>query len=142
MNHFDEVFERVSCPKRVKSLNYNFDTIEEIIKFRLPEDYKYFIQNYEGFYDSIGEEFVILYDAEELLECNINYKIFENLPQTLAIGGNGSGEFIALEVTENNTLRVIISPYIDLDKQFHIDIGTSFTDFWVRLENGENWFKT
>jgi SMI1-KNR4 cell-wall len=142
MNHLDEILERIGCSKRVKPLNYNFDTIEELIKFKLPEDYKYFIQNYEGYCDSIGNQFVILQDGDELLEYNIGYNIFTNLPKTLAIGGNGGGEFIALEMTENNILRVIISPFIDLSNQYHIEIGNSFTDFLSRLEGGENWFKT
>lgn len=55
---------------------------------------------------------------------------------TLGIGDNGSGECIALEKCINAKTRVILSSFIDLDKQYHIEIGSSFTDFL----DGERWF--
>jgi hypothetical protein len=58
---------------------------------------------------------------------------------TLGIGGNGSGEFIAIEHFGNNNLRIVLSPFI-IEKEAHIEIGTSFTDFLQRLENEQEWF--
>jgi len=59
----------------------------------------------------------------------------------LGIGGNGSSEFIAIEQTESSKIRVVISPFIDLDKSYHIEIGDSFADFLNRLDHWEEWFK-
>jgi len=81
------------------------------------------------------------WDIDELIGANIDYQIFENLPKTLAIGGNGSSKFIAIEQTVDNSIRVVLTPFIDLDKQYHIEIGISFTDFLQRLDNGQEWFK-
>jgi hypothetical protein len=81
-----------------------------------------------------------LWDFDELVETNKDYGIFDNLSNTLGIGGNGSSEFIAIELISNGNYRIVLSPFIDLDKQYHIEIGTSFTDFLVRLDNGQEWF--
>ncbi len=67
---------------------------------------------------------------------SVNYT--QNIPIP---AGNGSSEFIAIEQTVDNSIRVVLTPFIDLDKQYHIEIGISFTDFLQRLDNGQEWFK-
>jgi hypothetical protein len=47
--------------------------------------------------------------------------------------------FIAIEHLDDNNLRIVLSPFI-IEKEAHIEIGTSFTDFLQRLENGQEWF--
>jgi hypothetical protein len=72
---------------------------------------------------------------------NEGYSILENLSRTVAIGDNGGGEFIGLEKSIDGGLRVILTPFIDLDEQYHIEIGCSFTDFLLKMDRGEKWFK-
>ena len=87
----------------------------------------------------MGPEYLRIWDIEELLDCNTGYGIFQTLPLAIGIGSNGSGEFIALEYVDNTCYRVVLSPSIDLDKQYHINIGSSFTNFFERLYNGKEW---
>ena len=138
---FEGILNKYNSPKRNINPMTSVETIENAVKLKLPSDYKIFIQNYSAFEGQIGHEFVQLWDIDELLEANIGYGIFDNLPNTLAIGGNGSSEFIAIEFIENQKFRIILSPFIDLDKQYHIDIGVSFTDFLIQLDNGRKWFE-
>jgi hypothetical protein len=141
MEIFEKILDKYSWPKRTEKPVLRIDQIEKIVKFRLPFDYRNYIYNYLGFEEHIGPEFIRIWDIEELLEKNIHYGIFDNLPNTLGIGGNGSGEFIAIESVDVDNYRIVLSPFIDLDKQYHIEIGKSFTDFLVRLDNGYEWFK-
>jgi hypothetical protein len=141
MELVEELLQKYNSPKRINKASTNIGQIENIINFKLPHDYKIFILNYGGFENSIGPEYVRLWDFDNLMEQNIGYQIFENLPKTLAIGGNGGGEFIAIEQIDNEILRVVLSPFIDLDRQYHIDIGSSFTNFLERLDKGQQWFK-
>ncbi|MDQ0641240.1 hypothetical protein QF042_004805 [Pedobacter sp. W3I1] len=71
---------------------------------------------------------------------NIDYQIFEHLPNTLAIGGNGGGEYIAIEQLNDNSLRIVLSPFL-IEEDAHIEIGISFTDFLECLENRKEWFE-
>jgi len=57
------------------------------------------------------------------------------------IGNNGSSEFIAIECLNTKDFRVVLSPLIDLSDQYHIEIGTSFSDMIDRLDNGIEWFR-
>jgi hypothetical protein len=115
--------------------------IEREIRFELPLDYKDFILRYGGHETQIGEEYIKLWDRENLLSLNKGHEIFEKLPETIGIGDNGAGEFIGIEKLNNGGLRIILTPFIDLDKQYHIEIGKSFTDFLLKLDKGEKWFK-
>jgi hypothetical protein len=117
------------------------DSIEKLIDFKLPDDYLFFIKNYISHADFIGNEFVILWDADKLLQLSIGSEILEYLPSTLAIGGNGGGEFIGIKKTELGKFNIVLSPLIGLDKAYHILIGDSFTDFLIRLDKKREWFE-
>lgn len=140
MEIFEEILDDHNCPKRTEIPLYTIGQIENIIQFNLPSDYKSYLQTYLGFEGTIGQEYVKLWDFDELIDINKGYGIFDNLPKTLGIGGNGGGEFIAIELLENGEYRIVLSPFIDLDSQYHIEIGTSFTDFLVRIDKGQGWF--
>jgi hypothetical protein len=119
----------------------DFEEIENRIGFELPIDYKEFLKKYDFYETQIGEESFKLWDFDKLLDWNNGYEIFENLKMTIGIGDNGGGEFIGLEKLPDGNIRTILSPFIDLDKNYHIEIGNSFTDFLTRLDNGKKWFK-
>lgn len=141
MKTVNELLLKYNCPKRTQIAKTKIEQIQSFVNFNLPNDYLTFLQNYIGFEGFIGSEFVQLWDLDELIEANTDYQIFNNLPKTLGIGGNGSSEFIAIELTDDNSIRVVLSPFIDLDKQYHIEIGNSFTDYLNQLDNGKKWFK-
>jgi hypothetical protein len=141
MIKIEQILDKNNFKRRVKKPKISLEEIENKINFKLPEDYKFYLLNYLGNESFLGNEYVILWDLNELVEMNNDYQITDNLTNTIGIGGNGSSEFIAIEFTENNEYRIVLSPFIDLNKDYHIEIGNSFTDFFERLENGKDWFE-
>lgn len=139
MEKFEEIITKYGVLKRTDKPKATFEEVEKLIGFKLPDDYKNFATNYLEFEDFIGEQNVRLWDFDEIVEINTDYQIFKYLPKTLGIGGNGSGEFIAIEHLGDNNVRIVLSPFI-IEKEAHIEIGNSFTDFLQRLENGQEWF--
>ena len=71
---------------------------------------------------------------------NNEYEITENLENIFGIGGNGGGEFIAIQNLNNKNVKIILCPFIDMKENNFIEIGNSFSDFLIRLNNGEEWF--
>jgi len=142
MEMFEKILKQYHFPKRIKNPITTVEEIEATIHFKIPEDYKTYLQNYSGFESMIGKQYVRLWDINELIELNRSYEIIDSLSNTLGIGGNGAGEFIAIQYMANNRCRIVLSPFMDLDEEYHIEIGTSFTDFLIRLESGQEWFKT
>jgi len=141
MEQFEKILIKYNCPNRTEKPKTTIEEIESIIKFKLPSDYKTYVENYLGFEGHIGKEIMRLWSIEELIQTNKEYGIIDNLPNTLGIGTNGSSEFITIILTDKINLRIILSPFIDLNEQYHIEIGTSFADFLVRLDNGQEWFQ-
>jgi hypothetical protein len=142
MENFEEILIEKGWLKREKKASIDFENIEKSIGFKLPTEYKNYVENFYGNENFIGNEYVKLWDAEnELLENNEDYRITENLKNTFGIGGNGSGEFIAIEYFNNDNYRIVLSPINDLSKETFIEIGISFFDFLNRLKNGKNWFE-
>lgn len=97
MNATDEILKKYDWPKRTSSENTNLLSIEGEIRFELPDDYKSFLLRYNGHETQIGEEYIKLWDKNEVLSLNQDYKILENLSGTIGIGDNGANEFIGIE---------------------------------------------
>jgi len=140
MERFEEILTKYNFTKRTNKPKTTFEEAERIINFKLPNDYKTFALNYQEFEGLIGEQYVRLWDFDEVIEMNIDYRIFEHLTNTLAIGGNGGGEYIAIEQLNDNSLRIVLSPFL-IEEEAHVEIGISFTDFLERLENRKEWFQ-
>ncbi|MBF9254825.1 SMI1/KNR4 family protein [Pontibacter sp. 172403-2] len=88
---------KYKVPKRKEASNEAIKELESAVGFTLPEDYKSFLINYQSFEDLVGEEYVSLWDLNELKQQNEEYLILKNLPNTIGIGSNRAGELIALE---------------------------------------------
>jgi len=141
MFEIEKIFTKYNFQKRIEKLKLTIEEVENKINFALPDDYKFYAENFVGIDSLIGTEYVQIWDFNEILKFNSEYKIIENLKNTIAIGGNGSSEFIAIKFLKSTEYRIVLSPLIDLDDTYHIEIGNSFTDFFERLEEGHAWFE-
>ena len=142
MNSVELVLSKYGCSKRIERSNQTIKQIEKQIGFILPEDYANFLIKFRGFEKFIGPEYMQIWDIDNLLEKNASYEIIELLPRTIGIGSNMGGELIALEYIDINNYKIILTPFILFyEKENHIIIGNSFTDFLMRLDNNEKWFR-
>lgn len=139
MKKLEFLLSKYEFKKRQIPFTLNMGEIEKLIGFKLPGDYLFFLKYYVGYENFIGNEFVRLWDADELIISNLKYDIFGSLHSIMGIGGNGGGEFIGIEKTELN-LNLVLSPFLDFEKTNHIIIGNSFTDFLIRLDEKREWF--
>ena len=140
MFEIERIFRDCSFIKRTDKLKISINEVEQNLNFSLPADYIFFAENYIENESFIGNEYVKLWDFNEILKLNAEYEITENLKNIFAIGGNGSSELIAIEFIKSQEYRVVLISAIDLDKTNYIEIGNSFADFFYRLENGKDWF--
>lgn len=104
---------------------------------RLPVDYKYFISRYRGHDLYVGNQLIRIWAAENIIPFNERFGIFDRLPQTIAIGDNGYGEWIGFEELADYRVRVVLSPFMDLNNKYNIEIAPSFTQFLSALDESE-----
>jgi hypothetical protein len=119
----------------------SFELIEKQLSHRLPNDYKFYLENFKPFEGFIGPEYVALWGYDFVLESNAEIGIFSLVPNTLLVGSNGGGEYIAFYFSEQEQPSVVITPAIGLETQYNITIGTNFTDFIARLTKNIEWFR-
>ena len=136
-----EILERLLNKHGVERQPQSLAHIIELIPFPIPGDYKFFLENYEPFEGTIGSQYVQFWKAHELLENNQGYGITEYLHDVFGIGSNGASEFIGIEFLSDGTYRIILSDLISMEREYFIEIRTSFLDMVVRLDNGRKWFE-
>ena len=135
---FEIILEKYQFPKRVTSAKTLLNEVENKFNVHFPDDYGTYLLNYFGFETSIGQEYVELWDIEQVILNNKRISLQDYLPGAFGIGSNASGELIAFWNIGNGDFNIILTPLIGMDSP--IDIGKSFTDFRVRLDNGLSWF--
>ena len=138
MMKLEKILNKYNFPKQATHNAFDFEEIEQIISFPLPEDYKYFLNNFVEHECLLGAEYLRLWDINSLLVHNKGYEIQKYLTNTLAIGTDMGGGCIAIELVEETSYRIVLMEFIGLD--YPIEIGSSFTDMLKRLDNGQEWF--
>ena len=140
MEELFTLFDQYQFPKRDAKSSLGVAAIEQYAKIQLPDDYVYFLENYLGIDLFIGVEFIKLWSIEEIINANEAHRIVDQMPNTIGIGTNGSGEFIGIDHCDPEKIQIVLSPLIGLDSKYNTIIGESFTDFLVRLDNRVEWF--
>ena len=77
----------------------------------LPEEYINLLKIFNGGEGDVGEEYLVLHKAEELNEINKDYEMAEFDTKIFIIGSNGSGELIAIDFREKESILHIDSLY-------------------------------
>lgn len=108
---------------------------EFIQNFNLPKnipfDYFEFLQLYDGGEGFIGEEYIIFYKVEELMQINNSYEVEKYLPGVFLIGSNGGSEAIAIDLRKNNSKYILIS--FLFEEGSIVELGRAMSDFLNRI---------
>ena len=110
-------------------------TKEELLKLKLPKnlplDYLELLQLYNGGEGFVGEEYLILYSAEELKQMNATYEIEKYTPGIFLIGSNGGDEAIAFDL-RNSLIKVILIPFM-FEYKAIIELGNNMSKFFKKV---------
>lgn len=139
-SQLEYLLEKYEFQKRNLKSEIKIESVESHFKEKFPDDYIFYLENYLEFEDFVNVEYVKLWSLENLIEINESYEIQKYIPNVIAIGSNGGGEFIGIEFMERQINRVILTPTI-LDEESNIEIGNNFSDFLERLDQGKAWFE-
>jgi hypothetical protein len=97
---------------------------------QLPGVYMAFLRRANGGEGFIGERYVRLWRAEELIEMNGGHNVVKFFPNLFFIGTDGGGEAYAFNISENNPNNptVFEVPFIGLPSDARM-IAISFDSF-------------
>jgi len=123
MSDFDVLLEEFS--RNPGASVQDIHSAAEALKMELPSDYVAFLRESNGGEGMIGENYVVLWKAEELAEMNKSYQVAEYAPGLLFVGSDGGGEAFAFD-TRTTPWPVVKVPFVGMDLQYAQVIAPSF----------------
>ena len=111
-----------------------FKSLEGALNFSFPTEYKEFLQTVgagEGF---VGNEYLIMWEASELIEFNEDYEVEKYASNLFLFGSNGGGEAFYFDKSSLSK-EIGIVPFIGMSSNHTKAISTSFREFLEKLHN-------
>lgn len=98
----------------------------------LPPDYVQFLREHDGGEGFIGDNYLILWKAEELNPFNREYEVEQYAPGILLFGSDGGGEGYGFD-TRDAAMPIVRVPFIGMDLSYATVVASSFTDLCIQL---------
>ena len=86
----------------------------------------------EGF---VGNQYLILWRATELMEFNREYEAAKYAPSLLLFGSNGGGEAFAFDARDN-AMKIFIVPFVGMSLKDASQVAEKFDNFLSKLADG------
>lgn len=97
-----------------------------LLEGKLPESYLDFLLRANGGEGFIGEQYVVVWRVEELLDLNKDYEVDKYAPGLFLFGSNGAGEAFAFDL--NNAGCVVMVPFIGMSLNDAVVVASTFDD--------------
>ena len=101
---------------------------EADLNWRFPAAYKQLLEKTNGGEGFVGENYLILWSAEELAQFNREYQVQDYAPGLLLIGSDGGGEGFAFD-TRQTPSPVVQVPFIGMELQYARVVASEFDGF-------------
>ncbi|HEV7509646.1 MAG TPA: SMI1/KNR4 family protein [Thermoanaerobaculia bacterium] len=105
---------------------------ERALSKPLPRDFQEFLQLTNGGEGHIGDNYVMLWRAEELGRYNEDYQVTEYAPGLLLFGSDGGGEGFAFD-TRTTPPTVVTVPFVGMSLKYAKPVALTFTAFLEKL---------
>ncbi len=110
--------------------------LKNIPRIQLPNDYYTFLQEANGGEGFIGQEYLILWKAEELELFNQDYEVEKYAPEIFLFGSNGSGEGFGFD-TRSIPYQVVQVPFIGMNLQSATHVANDFYGLLERMSRSD-----
>ena len=101
---------------------------------KLPEDYLEFLSHHNGGDGEIGENYLVLYDADQTIENTEDYELAEHVPGLHMIAGIGGDSFIAYDLSDPKK-PIVIVPFTPMERSEMVEIAKDFEGLLTRRTN-------
>ncbi|AUT66296.1 SMI1/KNR4 family protein [Paraburkholderia terrae] len=102
--------------------------LKKQLSFSLPTDYLSFLREHDGGEGFLGQNYLMLWKAEELVTFNREYEVSEYAPGLFLFGSDGGGEAYAFD-TRSSSMNVVRVPFIGMDLAYATPIANGFSQF-------------
>ena len=111
------------------------ETFQASTGFVLPKDYADFLRFSNGAAGLIGDNYVVLWQVEELAKFNAGYRVDTFAPGLFLFGSDGAGEAFAFDRRRHGP-PIVAVPFIPLSTGEAVDLAPTFEGFLQTLHEG------
>jgi SMI1/KNR4 family protein SUKH-1 len=97
----------------------------------LPSDYLDFLRQHNGGEGFIGDNYIIFWRAEELVDFNREYEVDKYAPGILLFGADGGGEGYGFD-TQTGGMPIIRIPLIGMERRYATLVAKNFPDLFAK----------
>lgn len=112
------------------------DALSAIEDLCLPEDYLSVLSEFNGGEGFIGDEYLILWKAEELITFNKEYEADKYAPGIFLFGSNGGGEGFGFDM-KSKPYAIVEIPFIGMDLQYATPVADNFVHLLERMRDSD-----
>lgn len=98
----------------------------------LPQDYICFLKEHNGGEGFIGNNYIILWRAEELADFNREYEVEQYAPGILLFASSGGGEGYGFD-TLSAAMPIVRIPFIGMAREYAEPVAENFPVFFEKL---------
>ncbi len=98
----------------------------------LPKDYLHFLLQHNGGEGFIGDNYIILWKAENLADFNREYEVGKYAPGILLFGSDGGGEGYGFD-TQSAAMLIVRIPFIGMERRYATPVARDFSDLFAKL---------
>ncbi|WP_291585776.1 SMI1/KNR4 family protein [Comamonas sp. UBA7528] len=103
-----------------------------LLQAPLPSDYVQFLQQHDGGEGFVGENYLVLWKSEELVQFNHDYESDQYAPGLILFGSDGGGEGYAFD-SRTSPMSIVRVPLIGMDLLYAQFVAARFDDLWSEL---------
>ncbi|WP_374577796.1 SMI1/KNR4 family protein [Phenylobacterium sp.] len=98
----------------------------------LPPSYLSFLRQHNGGEGFVGDSYVVLWRAEDLVDFNREYEVAKYAPGIILFGSNGGGEGYGFD-TQLAGLPIVQLPFIGMERRYATPIAEDFIHLFAKL---------
>lgn len=108
------------------------DDLSTHLGIALPESHIEFLKMHDGGEGFIGDNYIIFWKAEEVVDFNREYEVETYAPGVILFASSGGGEGYGFD-TLDAAMPVVRIPFIGMDRQYAISVASDLPDLFTRL---------
>ncbi|MHC1665610.1 SMI1/KNR4 family protein [Stenotrophomonas geniculata] len=98
----------------------------------LPESYLEFLRAHNGGEGFIGDNYIVFWKAEEVVDFNREYEVESYAPGIFLFASDGGGEGFGFD-TLDAAMPVVRIPFIGMERQYALPVARDLPDLFARL---------
>ena len=100
----------------------------------LPSEYLAFLRQHNGGEGFIGNNYIILWKAEELADFNREYEVESYAPGIFLFGSNGGGEAYGFD-TRSTAMPIVRTPFIGMECRYATPVAKDLPDLFAQARD-------